>query len=132
MQSPNFHGDPRVKMIRYILVDSRWTRFHECSVNENTFKDILELSKIQRRDLMSLKCCFVPPPSKVATLHLKIVAELKSWFESRGAMLVESDDAPAIVTIINSSNVERDIQRDFDKQKDGNYTLKYITLRIFS
>ena len=54
------------------------------------------------------------PPAEVTGLHHQFHEQLTQWFSSQGKTLTQSNDAPAIVTIVNSSRIISDIQRDLE------------------
>ena len=52
------------------------------------------------------------PPGQVASLHTKILTELTA---AAGNCLQQSDEAPALVTSVNTSRVVADIKRDLGR-----------------
>ena len=66
----------------------------------------------------------VSPPSKIATAHSQIIKKL----EKRGCLIQDTNqpDVPAIVTIVNSSRVLADIDRDILKAK-GTYIFNMLS-----
>ena len=64
-----------------------------------------------------IKVNFCAPPSQVADLYQKIKEKIEEWFITQGLILTQCDEAPAVVTVINSSRVVSDIRRDFGRIK---------------
>ena len=55
-------------------------------------------------------------PAQVSGLHQQFRAKLQSEVEtSRGLKLTQSEEAPAVITIVNSSRVVADIKRDLGR-----------------
>lgn len=54
----------------------------------------------------------VSPPSQVSSLHTKIMTELRT---AAGNSLHQSEEAPALVTSVNTSRVVADIKRDLSR-----------------
>ena len=50
----------------------------------------------------------LPPPSKINTIHKAILAKL----QDSGVKLEDSDNGPCIVTVVNSSRLQADMERD--------------------
>ena len=58
----------------------------------------------------------VPAPPQVSGLHQQFRERLQSALEtSRGLTLTHSEEAPAVITVVNSSRVVSDIRRDLGR-----------------
>ena len=79
--------------------------------------------------LLTESCCIpgpaniVPAPPQVSGLHQQFRERLQSALEtSRGLTLTHSEEAPAVITIVNSSRVVSDIRRDLGRIHSNDFT----------
>ena len=82
----------------------------ECQ-NNSTSGNITHLPN----DNYFIKIDLKAPPQQVAVLHNGIQKKLQEWFSTQGLTLTQCDEAPAIITVINSSRIVSDIKRDFGR-----------------
>ena len=62
-------------------------------------------------------------PAQVSGLHQQFREQLQSVVEnSRGLTLDHSEEAPAVITIVNSSRVVSDIRRDLGRIQSNEFT----------
>ena len=59
-----------------------------------------------------ISCNIKNPPRQVRNLHPQIMEMINSTFANHGYQLMEDGLGPTIVTIVNASRTQADIQRD--------------------
>ena len=102
------------------LADKR--KYPNTTESNQSYKDITESvpkkSKVITHipnDNHLIKIDLKAPPQQVAVLHNGIQKKLQDWFSTQGLTLTQCDEAPAIITVINSSRIVSDIKRDFGR-----------------
>ena len=71
----------------------------------------------------------VAPPPQIATAHNQLIQKLTDYVLEQGGYRIkhtDQTDVPAIVTIVNSSRVLADIDRDILKAK-GTYIFNMLS-----
>ena len=62
---------------------------------------------------VAVKLDLISPPQRITQLHQRIKRRLKNWFSVHGIDLVQSSDAPAVVTVLDQrTSISTDIKRD--------------------
>ena len=62
---------------------------------------------------VAVKLDLISPPQRIAQLHQRIKRRLKNWFSVQGIELIQSSDAPALVTVLDQrTSISTDIKRD--------------------
>ena len=62
---------------------------------------------------VAVKLDLISPPQRITQLHQRIKRRLKNWFSVQGIDLIQSSDAPALVTVLDQrTSISTDIKRD--------------------
>merc|ERR1712227_280659 len=79
---------------------------------------------------VAVKLDLISPPQRITQLHQRIKRRLKNWFSVQGIDLIQSSDAPALVTVLDQrTSISTDIKRDLGS-KGRDIMLLIITASI--
>jgi len=86
--------------------------------------------KIDRK-AFRVACNIKPPPKKVKAIHREIIKLIKTTLHPHGYELEEDGSGPTLVTIVDASRTQEDIERDMKAAKlSGSEASDVILLRI--
>ena len=71
-----------------------------------------EKLKSGQNEIFPVDVQFSPPPSQVTELHKRLKESVRVSLGAEGLTLLETEEAPALVTVVNSSRYLADIKRD--------------------
>ena len=63
----------------------------------------------------------IPAPSRAATVHTQLLSKMDDLLDIRGLHLDEGQSGPCLVTVVNASRIEADINRDTGCIKGGEH-----------
>jgi len=66
---------------------------------------------------VSVSCTIKPPPGTVTKIHKQIINLIKTTLGKHGHTLTEDGSGPTLVTVVNSSRTQEDIDRDMKAAK---------------
>ena len=64
----------------------------------------------------------LPAPSSVATVQAQLLNKLDDLLDAHGLHIDEGQSGPCLVTVVNGSRIEADINREMGRIKDGKYS----------
>merc|ERR1711892_1520954 len=67
--------------------------------------------------VLSVSCIIKPPPTPVKKIHGQIIKLVETILGKHGHELVEGGSGPTLVTVVNSSRTQEDIDRDMKAAK---------------
>merc|ERR1711892_914985 len=78
-----------------------------------------------------VSCNIKPPPAQVQSIHKEIIKLIKTALSQHGCELIKDNNGPTLVTVVNSSRTQEDIERDMLAAKlSGSEASDVILLRI--